>query len=122
MRSELVVDALSQDPQSRLSKGTIFHGDRVSPYGSATFRTLLNMAGMGTRHVSASQPPRQRLDGILHRNSKARNLQDGCFETASDTRTEIFESIEGYYNTHRKHSAIGYQTPSQFEAQIHSAK
>jgi putative transposase len=49
-------------------------------------------------------------------------FQDGCFETASDALTEAFEYIEGYYNTHRKHSDIGYQTPSQFEAQIHSAK
>ena len=31
-----------------------------------------------------------------------------------------FDYIEGYYNTHRKHSAIGYKTPSQFEAHIHS--
>ena len=53
---------------------------------------------------------------------KLEMLQGGCFETASDARTEIFESIEGYYNTHRKHSAIGYQTPSQSEAQIHSPK
>ena len=53
---------------------------------------------------------------------KLEMLQDGCFENAADARTEIFEYIEGYYNTHRKHSALGYQTPNQFEAQIHSAK
>ena len=43
-----------------------------------------------------------------------------AFENADDARTEIFDYIDGYYNTHRKHSAIGYQTPNQFEAQIHS--
>jgi len=32
-----------------------------------------------------------------------------------------FEYIDGYYNTHRKHSSLGYQTPTQFEAKIHSA-
>jgi len=47
-------------------------------------------------------------------------LQDGCFENASDARTEIFDYIAAYYNTHRKHSALGYQTPNQFEAHIHS--
>jgi len=52
---------------------------------------------------------------------KLEMLQDGCFENSDDARTEIFEYIEGYYNTHRKHSALGYQTPNQFEAQIHSA-
>lgn len=44
-------------------------------------------------------------------------LQDGCFINASDARTEIFAYIESYYNTQRKHSALGYQTPAQFEAQ-----
>jgi len=47
-------------------------------------------------------------------------LQDGCFEGAVDTQTELFEYIEDYYNTHRKHSSLGYKTPSQFEAQTHS--
>ncbi len=47
-------------------------------------------------------------------------LQDGCFQNASDARTEIFEYIDGYYNTQRKHSALDYQTPAQFEAKLHS--
>ena len=51
---------------------------------------------------------------------KLEMLQDGCFENAGDAQTEIFDYIEGYYNTHRKHSALGYKTPSQFEAHIHS--
>jgi transposase InsO family protein len=53
---------------------------------------------------------------------KLEMLQDGCFQNARDTRIEIFDYIEGYYNTQRKHSAIGYQTPSQFETQFHPAK
>jgi putative transposase len=52
---------------------------------------------------------------------KREMLQGGCFENANDARIEIFEYIDGYYNTHRKHSSLGYQTPSQFEAEIHSA-
>jgi transposase InsO family protein len=47
-------------------------------------------------------------------------LQGGCFETLADAQTEIFDYIEAYYNTHRKHSALGYKSPSQFEATIHS--
>lgn len=44
-------------------------------------------------------------------------LQGGCFEDATDTQLELFEYIDGYYNNRRKHSAIGYLTPNQFEAQ-----
>ena len=43
-------------------------------------------------------------------------LQGGSFATEADARIEIFDFIESYYNHHRKHSALGYQTPAQFEA------
>jgi transposase InsO family protein len=42
-------------------------------------------------------------------------LQGGTFSTEADARIEIFDFIESYYNHHRKHSALGYQTPAQFE-------
>ena len=51
---------------------------------------------------------------------KSEMLQDGCFLNEADARTEVFDYIDSYYNIHRKHSALGYQTPAQFEAKIHS--
>jgi putative transposase len=51
---------------------------------------------------------------------KLEMLQDGCFENADDAQTKIFDYIEGYNNTHRKHSPLGYKTPNQFEAKIQS--
>ena len=43
-------------------------------------------------------------------------LQGGSFASDADARIEIFDFIEFYYNHHRKHSALGYQTLAQFEA------
>jgi transposase InsO family protein len=51
---------------------------------------------------------------------KREMLQGGCFEDAADARLELFEYIEGYYNHQRKHSALGYLTPNQFETQAHN--
>jgi len=34
-------------------------------------------------------------------------LQGGCFADATDARLELFDNIEVYYNTYRKHSALG---------------
>jgi transposase InsO family protein len=51
---------------------------------------------------------------------KTEMLQNGSFIDHTDARIELFASIEAYYNTHRKHSSLGYQTPSAFEAKINS--
>lgn len=32
-------------------------------------------------------------------------------------KADIFDFIEAYYNTHRKHSHLGYLTPAKFEAE-----
>ncbi|WP_371415968.1 IS3 family transposase [Pontibacter sp. SGAir0037] len=32
----------------------------------------------------------------------------------------VFEYIEGWYNRKRKHSALGYLTPCQYENQLYS--
>ena len=35
--------------------------------------------------------------------------------TREEARAEIFSWIEGWYNPHRRHSALGYVSPREFE-------
>ena len=51
---------------------------------------------------------------------KTEMLQGGSFIAHADARIELFAYIEAYYNTHRKHSSLGYKTPAAFEAHINS--
>jgi putative transposase len=121
MRSDLVLDALHQALQTRPTDRTIFHSDRGSQYGSAPFRQALAKAGLSQSMSARANPYDNAWTESFIGTLKREMLQGGCFEDANDARLEIFEYIEGYYNTHRKHSSLGYQTPSQFEAHIHSA-
>jgi transposase InsO family protein len=120
MRSDLVLDALLQALETRPANRTIFHSDRGSQYASTPFRNALAEAGLRQSMSARANPYDNAWTESFIGTLKLEMLQDGCFEDAGDARTEIFEYIEGYYNTHRKHSALGYKTPSQFEAQIHS--
>jgi len=121
MRSDLVLDALHQALQTRPTDGTIFHSDRGSQYGSAPFRQALAKAGLNQSMSARANPYDNAWTESFIGTLKREMLQGGCFEDATDARIEIFEYIDGYYNTHRKHSSLGYKTPSQFEAEIHSA-
>jgi len=120
MRSDLVLDALHQARQTRRTDGTIFHSDRGSQYGSTPFRQALAKAGLSQSMSARANPYDNAWTESFIGTLKREMLRGGCFEDANDARIEIFEYIDGYYNTHRKHSSLGYKTPSQFEAQIHS--
>lgn len=118
LRSDLVLAALHQALQTRSAQETIFHSDRGSQYGSASFRQALAHAGLRQSMSARANPYHNAWTESFIGTLKHEMLQGGCFDTPEDARTEIFEYIEGYYNTHRKHSSLGYKTPVQFEAQL----
>ena len=108
LRSDLVLAALHPALQTRHA---IFHSDRGSQYGRTPFRQALGTAGLRQSMSARANPYDSAWTESFIGTLKLEMLQDGCFENATDARTEIFDYIEGYYNTHRKHSALGYQNP-----------
>ena len=46
---------------------------------------------------------------------KVELVHDENYKTREQAKSSIFEYIEAYYNTKRKHSTINYMTPYQFE-------
>ena len=44
-------------------------------------------------------------------------LERRSFESKAQARTALFSYIEGWYNPRRRHSALGYQSPMNFEQQ-----
>ena len=121
LRTELVSNALKQALSSRkTTAGIIFHSDRGSQYGSATYRQILNHAGMHQSMSAPANPYHNAWTESFIGTLKSEMLQGGFFFDSNDARTEIFDYIESYYNHHRKHSALNYKSPVQFEALLHS--
>ncbi len=121
LRADLVADALKQALGSRHTlPGLIFHSDRGSQYGSGTFRALLRDAGMRQSMSARANPYHNAWTESFIGTLKTEMLQDGSFITHADARIELFAYIESYYNTHRKHSSLGYKTPASFEAHLNS--
>jgi putative transposase len=45
-------------------------------------------------------------------------LERRRFKTQAEAKLAIFEFIEGWYNPHRRHSSIGYLSPTNYERSI----
>jgi putative transposase len=121
MRSELVLNALDQALRSNpKNPGRIFHSDRGSQYGSKVYRIPLEKAGIRQSMSRRANPYDNAWTESMIGTLKAEMLRGGCFESIQDAQTELFSYLESYYNTQRKHSSLGYQTPAEFEAQFFS--
>lgn len=119
MRKELVVDALNNALQSRSApEDLIFHSDRGSQYGSIAFRYRLRKKGILQSMSARANPYDNAWTESFIATLKREMLRGGAFIDENDARTAIFDYIEGYYNSQRKHSALDYLTPNQFEAKI----
>ena len=117
MRASLTKKALDQALESRPNRSPqlIFHSDRGSQYGSKEYRARLAESGL-TQSMSAKANPydnawTESFIGTL----KLEMLRNGEFASIDDARIAIFDYIEAYYNTRRKHSSLEYRTPNQAE-------
>ena len=116
MRAGLVTGALEKALETRhVQPGFIFHSDRGSQYGSRMFREQLASYSARQSMSGRANPYDNAWTESVIGTIKHELVQDGCFEDIGDARTAIFDYIDGYYNTQRKHSSIGYITPNQCE-------
>ncbi len=121
MRAELVVDALEMARwRRRPAAGAVVHSDRGSQYTSWIFGHRLRAAGLlGSMGRVASSVDNGLMESFW--STMQRELLDRQrWGTRADLGSAIFEWIEAFYNPRRRHSALGYLSPAQFE-HLHTA-
>ena len=110
----LALRALDQAVRRRRPvRGLVHHTDQGSPYASDAYQAALTDNGMvcsmsrrGNCHDNAVT---ETWFGTL----KAELGE--AFESHADANRQLFEYIEQFYNGTRRHSAIGYLSPRDFE-------
>ncbi len=116
IRTELVVDALQMATwQRRPTTATVVHSDRGSQFTSWTFGHRLREAGLlGSMGRVASSVDNGLMESFW--STMQRELLDRrTWTTRAELGSAIFEWIEGFYNPTRRHSALGYHSPADYE-------
>lgn len=118
LRDTLVLSALNQAiGREHPEEGLLVHTDRGSQYTSQRFQALLMRYGFRQSMSRKGNPYDNAIMESFYRTLKRELVQDAHYDNPEQARQDIFRYIELYYNTKRIHSALGWMSPTQFEAQ-----
>jgi len=115
LRAELVIEALDMAIDRRRPRSVIHHSDQGSQYTSIAFGKRCgelvrrSMGSVGDCFDNA-------MCESFFASFECELLDRQSFRTPAEARVAAFNYIEGFYNTRRRHSALGQISPCNFEA------
>jgi transposase InsO family protein len=122
MRTELVEDALSMAfARRRPAEGVIFHSDRGCQYTSKDYAALARANGVILSVSRKGECWDNAVAESFFATIKREAISDQAWPTRAGLHRAVFDYIEGWYNTRRLHSSLGYLSPAEYESIHHSA-
>lgn len=118
LETTLVTEALNRaQKERRPAPGLLHHSDRGVQYASSAYRALLATLNITPSMSRAANP----YDNAMAESFMA-TFKTECFEhppaSHAQARLKVFDYLETFYNPKRLHSALGYQSPVEFEQQF----
>ena len=119
MREDLIIDAFKMAAENRdIKEQGLIHSDRGVQYRSTRYQETLqeydfesSMSRKGNCWDNAV------MESFFSR-LKVELIYPENYRTVEEVRAGIFEYIELFYNRTRRHSAIGYLSPNDYEQQF----
>ena len=115
MTADIVTDALTMAWfRRRPASGLIHHSDRGSQYASLVFQEKLKDYGMvcsmSRKGNCWDNAPTESFFNSL----KNERVHGTRYATRAEAIADLFDYIEVFYNRSRRHSTLGYKSPTQF--------
>lgn len=116
MTAEIVCSALRMAVETRSKAAqTLCHFDRGSQYASDIFQALLKRHGFTCSMSRKGNCWDNAVAESFFHSLKVEAVYGETFRTRDEARRAVFDWIECFYNVKRRHSALGYVSPSAFE-------
>jgi transposase InsO family protein len=117
LRTDLVAEALTDAVNRRRpAPGVIFHSDRGCQYTSTQYANLARDLGVTLSVGRKGQCWDNAVAESFFATVKTELIHRHTWPTHKAVASAIFNYIEGWYNTRRRHSTLGYLSPATFEA------
>jgi len=115
LRTQLVLVALEMAVEQRQPASVIHHSDQGTQYTALAFGLRCREAGVRPSMGSVGDCYDNAMCESFFATLECELLARSTFHTPQEGRVAVFDFIEGWYNPHRRHSALGYQSPAVFE-------
>lgn len=115
LRTELVLAALDMALGQRRPAAVIHHSDHGSQYTSLAFGKRCDQAGVRPSMGSVGDCFDNAMCESFFATLECELLDRTSFKTQAEARMAVFDFIEGWYNPHRRHSALDYLSPIDYE-------
>ena len=97
-------------------KGLIFHSDRGVQYAARAYRERLEAYGIRQSMSRRGDPYDNAVAENFFSCLKCERVHLTHYPIRAIAQADVFAYMEGFYNTTRPHSALGWLSPHQFEA------
>ena len=115
LKAQLVLDALNMALTQRRPVSVIHHSDQGSQYTSVAFGLRCKETGVRPSMGSVGDAYDNAMCESFFATLECELLDRRKFQTKAEARMAVFQFIEGWYNPARRHSALGYQSPINYE-------
>ena len=115
LRTELVLHALNMALGQRRPTEVIHHSDQGCQYTSVAFGRRCRQMGVRPSMGSVGDCFDNALCESFFATLECELLERQRFRTQAEAKMAVFDFIEGWYNPGRRHSALGYQSPVNYE-------
>lgn len=122
LRASLALAALDMALAGRdVPPGLVHHSDRGVQYACGEYVACLEAHGLQASMSRIGNPYDNAKAESFMKTLKAAEVDGRAYRDVDDARRQIGRFIEDVYNRRRLHSALGYQSPVEFEASLPSA-
>lgn len=118
LRTELVLAAINMAYAQRRPDGVIHHSDHGCQYTSFAFGKRCQELGVVPSVGSIGDAYDNAMAESFFASLECELLERCSFRSQSEAKLAVFEYIEGFYNTRRRHSSLDYRSPLQFEREL----
>ncbi len=115
LRTSLVLAALERAVRQRQPRGVIHHSDQGCQYTSLEFGRRCREAGVRPSMGSVGDCYDNALCESFFATLECELLARVTLHTPAEGQRAVFDFIEGWYNPARRHSALDYRSPVEFE-------